>query len=263
MSSSDEDVPAAAQAAAEESDASMEAAMSGEGAKKEWMQPADRMEMAMAVSATFFGISGIEGRSEFGARQADFQDAERSFSLAYAVRPYRNLGFGITGKYLGQTLESASATGSAFDTGLWYGLPAFRHGRYAVALALRDVGGSLEWTVPDPVLDTEFTYKEKVASKAVAGVSYSSPQERWIAAMDLLKASGQDVRVHAGLEWRATRFFQLRGGLNAYNPTGGFGLGWRGGALDLQFDYAYQYDLESFVNPHWVTFTLRFLPFRT
>ncbi len=219
-----------------------------------------RTDMAVGLSMTHVGITGIEGRSEFGAREADFQDAERAISLAYSARPYDNLSIGIGGKYLGQTLQSASAKGFGFDVGVWYGVPYLSLGHLSLALTARDLGANLKWKVPDAVLDTEYSYEEKVLGKWIFGAAYTSPAERWLFAVDFWKVSQQKLKIYTGAEYRLVPSFHFRAGASAYNPTGGFGWVLRRERLELQLDYAYEYDLNNLSSPHWLTLTMRFLP---
>jgi hypothetical protein len=221
------------------------------------------MGMAVAAGATFFGVKEIEGRSEFGALEADFQDSERAIYLAYACNVYPHLNFGITGKYLGQTLQSASAKGFSFDLGTTYQVPLVQRGRLDVAFAAKDLGGQLKWEVADTQLDTEYSYKESVLAKMVLGTAYTTPQKRWVFALDLAKVHKQDLRPYAGAEWRTNSFLALRGGMSYDSPSMGMGLNWRMRSAQLKLDYAFQYSTHSFVNPHWITLSWQFLPFKT
>ncbi len=160
----------------------------------------NRTDMALGVGMTYLGVTGIEGRSEFGAREADFQDGERAIYLEYSARPYDNLSIGFGGKYLGQKLQSASAQGFGLDLGAWYGVPYVSRGHLSLALVGRDLGGNLKWTVPDPVLDTEFSYHEKVLSKWILGGAYTTPGEKWLLAADLWKEAEQAPRIYSGIE---------------------------------------------------------------
>jgi hypothetical protein len=224
--------------------------------------PAKSSQMAVAAGVTMFGIQNIEGRSEFGAPEANFQDSERTIYLSYGGRFYENLSIGLTGKYLGQTLQSASAHGFAFDFGTWYGVPYMSRGALDLALVVKDLGGSLKWKVDDPVLNSEFRYNEPVPTKFILGLAYTSPRGRWLWAMDAIRVQKQDPKVAAGLEFRALPHLKLRAGENDYNPTAGFGLYW-GTRTEVQLDYAFQYDLNALVSPHWLTLSVRFLPLKS
>jgi hypothetical protein len=226
------------------------------------LEPTTQKISAVAVGMTSFGISDIEGRSEFGAQEASFKDTERDISLSFASQVYENLSLGATAKYLGQSLQGASAKGFGFDVGTWYGVPFVSTGKLNLAFVVRDLGAQLKWHVPDPNLDTEFSYKEKVATKFVFGTAYSTPGDRWLLALDLIKASQEKIRPYAGLECRIFRQFRLRGGFASSNPSFGFGYEWHPGPIDLAIDYAFQYDLNSLVDPQWFTLSLRFLPIR-
>jgi len=223
-----------------------------------WVKTTPHRDLTLAVGMTYFGIQDIQGRSEYGLRQADFQDAERTIYASFAGRLFENLSMGLTGKYLGQTLQSASARGFGFDVGVWYRLLWRRVGTWDFSLVGRDLGSKLKWTVEDPVLDAEYEYDEKVLNRGVLGLAYTTPSNRWSLYADLVKVHEQDVRLHNGVEWRPHPVFSLRAGQNAYDPSFGFGLLWDTSRVRLRMDYAFQYSLENLTNPHWITLSAAF-----
>lgn len=220
------------------------------------------IDMAFSAGVTQFGIGSMTGRSEFGTPEADFSDSERAVYLAYAVRPYENLAIGIGGKHLTQKLQAASAKGSSFDAGIWYGVPRISRGELSFALSARDLGGALKWNVPEPELGTKFSYREPVLAKWLLGAAYRTRGGRWLFAADARRTAGQKTRLYAGLELRARSSFSLRAGTSNNNPTAGFSWTPGGRGMDLRFDYGYEYDQQSLYSPQWFTLTVGFLPRR-
>jgi len=216
--------------------------------------------MALGVALTAFGVDDIEGRSEFGLKQNDFQDIERAGYLYYAVRPYRNMAIGVNLKAISQSIHSASASGLSVDLGVWYGVPNVRRGMLDLALVFRDLGGRLKWEVFDETLNSEFRVKEEILTEVVFGSAYTSRGGHITLAVDANKTSQQDLRAHMGLEWATSKYFMLRAGSNAYDPTAGVGVVWPMGSTFWHLDYAFEYDLDELDSPHWVTLSLEFIP---
>lgn len=166
-----------------------------------WVLPVQHMDFTLAAGMTYFTIGDIEGRSDYGALEADFQDAEKTFYLSGSMRPFENLALGFTGKRLTQTLESASADGWGFDAGMWYRLPWRKSGTWDFAIVARDLGSDLGWEINDPILNQTITYEEPVLSRYVSGLAYTSPGGRWLVIADAVKVQEQQWRLHNGIEW--------------------------------------------------------------
>jgi hypothetical protein len=224
-----------------------------------WIEPADAARYALYVGGTSFGVDGIEGQGEFGDPTGNFNDSERNFGLGLAGRPYQNVAFGFSGRFLQQALSDGKAKGIALSFGLWYGVP-FLPGALDLGLGYRDFAGKLSWDVNDPELGITYSYQEKVAAKIFLASAWTSPRERLKLTADLVNTSGADARVDLGTEISLGRIFHLRGGLHEYEPTFGCGVLVGRRAFEIGVDYAFQPDLDSLSNSSWVTFTLRFLP---
>lgn len=233
-----------------------------ESPRQEWdhaLMPTDATRYAIFLSGTSFGFDSIPGSTEFGDPAAPFDDKEKNYSLALAGRPYQNVAFGVSGRYLQQTLPGARATGVAINAGAWYGLPAFRLGSVDLGLGFRD-NGHLNWTVNDPDLGVTYDYKEGLATKTWAGAAYRTPSGRWMLALDAVKPTAQHLRLNAGLETELGKVFYLRAGANDFSPTVGCGLVLSRQTLNLIIDYALVPNPDSMETSQWFTFSLRFLP---
>jgi hypothetical protein len=88
-------------------------------------------------------------------------------------------------------------------------------------------------------------------------VSYVSPLGRWASAFDLVNDASDGLRAHVGTEWRSGAL-ALRGGLDAYDPSIGFGYAFERPFGAFRIDYAFVYDLQNLANPHCITLSFRF-----
>ncbi|HOW26909.1 MAG TPA: PorV/PorQ family protein [Elusimicrobiota bacterium] len=215
----------------------------------------DKKRYAVSLGILSMGVSKIEGRDTFGAVTNSFDDQETALLFGYSMNVYEDLFMGITVESLTQKLDTAKASGMGFGMGFSWHSPSKQ---WRGGLSVRDVGASLKWKVPDDLTQTNIRYTETLPSCLSAGVSYSSADERWMINVDGRRTGDQDIRGYAGAEYRTSPFLALRIGCNAYNPTAGIGLILPWSWLDLSVDYAYQYDLKEFDNPHWITLSARF-----
>ncbi len=214
--------------------------------------------IAIAAGLTNYGVGGIDGRDDFGGRQSSFQDVERSLYVSMGMRPTDWLAMGMTWKRLTQNLANASAEGTAYDAGFLLISPEKYWGQCNLSFVSKDIGGSLNWKVPDDLLGARFDYEERVESKLVIGGSYATPGKRWRLSLDAVQAQHQQLAFHVGSEFVLYPGLRLRTGMNAYDPTFGIGIDHAIGRVKLALDYAFQYSLDSLHSPNWVGLNLFF-----
>ncbi len=224
----------------------------------DFRQGSQSIYIALAGGLASFATKNIEGRSEFGQPQSNFENSEHAYYFSLGLQAIENFSVGFTGKILTQKLHAASADGNSFDVGAIYRLPQTRWGKFDLGFLVRDLSGALDWKLSDDNIGAEYSYSEPVTTKYVLGTAYS-PNPKWSLALDFVKARDQNLKVHLGGEWKAYKGFWLRAGANAYDPTAGFGYAWDTRSAGISIDYAFQYSIDSLYNTHWFSVNLRFL----
>lgn len=219
----------------------------------------NHMALALGGALTSFKISGIEERDSFGLRTGSFDDTERAYHIAFGFKASDSFSLGASGRIIKQSLQSASAKGSGVDVGFLWRQQTERMGRFDFAFVAKDFKGGLDWEGRDEGLNNDFAYSEPLRNKNIFGLGYVL-NPRWRFALDLVTSSSQAGRLHFGSEWQAFPQFQVRAGINSYDPTLGFGYELAGEAASFSIDYAFVYGLRGPGQTHWFTLGVKFLP---
>jgi hypothetical protein len=151
-----------------------------------------------------------------------------SLALTFARPAMRNLDYGVTLKYVSETLDRYTAGAVLADLGARWHVPYVSG--LDVGLSITNMGSSLKFV----------TQAEHVPITVRLGAGLRPASNRWGWTTDLLWADRQPVRVNAGGEyWLLANRFALRAG---YDGRGDAGTGFTTGAgfrfADLAVDYA-------------------------
>lgn len=178
---------------------------------------------AVGVGILNFGVSGIEGRDASGAVTENFGSEAFGGLLALGGR-VGPVAVGLTGKLLYHTLPGTSAFGYGSDVGIMLHIAPVTLGVVA-----QDLFTHLAW-------DTDGEVAETIPRTLRAGVGLRTDVLPIALAVEtVMVARTEQIRIRAGAEVRPVRFFGLRGGYAAGEPT--FGAFVRLPAV-VQIDYA-------------------------
>ncbi|MCB1151120.1 hypothetical protein KDK88_06200, partial [bacterium] len=189
-----------------------------------------------SLTLRLFGVDGIEHRDDRNVLlDSDLADQELELTLAHArrLRPGLDVGLGV--KLQRQQLAGYSGGAIGLDLGLLvHPLDLVSHtrseGGWTLGLAVRNL---LEPTIrldQDPVPDPRAVRVGTAWQGALSGSLGG------LLSVDLEQTAGMDPRLHAGAELALDRTAALRAGLLDGTLTAGFGLQWRGVAVDFAFE---------------------------
>jgi hypothetical protein len=98
----------------------------------------------LGVSIYNLSVSGLETRTEDTLLAAGLFDAsESAYALSYAYRVKKNLGLGVTAKYIRETIDTESAGAAAMDAGFYY--KPMEDRPLDIGLAVRNLGTKLDF----------------------------------------------------------------------------------------------------------------------
>lgn len=191
---------------------------------------------ATSLTVRVFGVDGIERRDDRNVLLgADLKDRETELILAHArrLRPGLDLGLGL--KMQQQSLAGYSGGGFGLDLGLLLRPLALASGAESVG------GWSLGFAVrnllePAIRLDQENVPDPRAVRVGSAWRGGLGGSLDGLLSLDLEKTAGMDPRLHAGAELAMNGSAALRAGVLDGSLTAGFGLQWKGVAVDFAFE---------------------------
>jgi hypothetical protein len=213
----------------------------------------------LAGAFTHLGIEKFQGYDAGGQPTAEIGASDTAFALSYArtVREDRRLGsalaFGMTGKWIRETLQDVSANAIAADLGLHWTPGRRWKGRLAgwrAGMVARNLGSSIKFD------EESFALPRSLS----AGIAYTGVWlgESLTVALDATQPSDGDAYFSTGLELWTLRTLVLRTGYTTY---GDLGNGLRAGAgirlKNFEINYAWT-GLSDFGNAHRIGLTYRF-----
>jgi hypothetical protein len=191
------------------------------------------------------GMSNIESVDSSGNVNGTLADQENAFIFSYANSLDYSLRWGGNAKLLQQSLASASAWGCAFDAALLY-QPFLTEDLY-FGLNVQNIGGNLRWSTGrnDPVL-----------LNVKLGASYQLWDQAVLVAFDADKEDTvNDLKFHAGAEYKAMDGFVLRGGWDDQTWTAGASFVF---SIIFELDYAYLYNQNDLGDTNQISMVVRF-----
>ena len=153
---------------------------------------------------------------------SDFSVLNSALMLSYSGRVNNSLELGITGKFINNTIENATASGLAIDLGLQYLI----HKNLQLAAVI--------YNILDPVIIWSTRTEEAYPAKAKIGM-------RALLFNDLVIEADADIMgyqkagIHIGGEYWIDNVFALRAGYDKDVIALGIGVNFEG----FKFDYAY------------------------
>ena len=185
-------------------------------------------------------IRNVETEPPVKARDSYF-----SFGYAQELLGFKNLSFGISGKYIYSSLAEIEASTYAFDAGLLYSLdltapllPSQK--KYLkIALVMQNLGPGIKFLEVEDPLPLNFKL-------GLAFNNYINPCLEYIIASDIDAPYKDTLKFHTGIEFILNRMFSFRIGYE-YGRSGqewgrittGAGITWNSLGLKWQVNYAY------------------------
>lgn len=177
-------------------------------------RPMRLLKGSVGTSLTYMSVPGIEGYDAAGKSVGNLTANSYAVSLGYAAFMVPGqLAFGVSGKYLGQTLATQKGTGVAADFGV-----QFKQDKLGAGVSVQNVGPSFKIGNDSNPLPTTLR----------AGVAYEF-NPRAMGALDISKARDGNALPHLGGEIRLTDNFHLRAGWQKQENLGS------GGGLSFGF----------------------------
>ena len=160
----------------------------------------------IGVHGILFSMDDMEITTEFEPNGTGrfFSAQDLAIGISYAKNLTDRFAFGITAKYVEQTIWNESASGIAFDVGTKYKLD-FQN--LTIAMSMRNFGADLKFDGDDLIV--------------VHDLSEELPQNRLTNAR--LETSGYQLplsfQVGIGMDLYTSDFISIRGGLDAIHPN--------------------------------------------
>jgi len=202
----------------------------------------------IGLGITHMWMPSIEGKDYLGRPTGDFNVSSSiiDFGAGYKIMDWVNAGVGI--KYFQDNLADVTASGLAFDAGLYF--KTFVE-FLSFGIAVQNMGGKIKYVNENQ--DIPFTYR--------AGLAY-----RWIPfglniTADLVKSVDTDYKVNFGVEYHLHRLLAIRAG-NSYAmqgvsaPAVGAGFAFM---KNYFFDYTF-FNVEELGATHRVGFSYKVRP---
>jgi hypothetical protein len=178
-----------------------------------------------------------------------------TYTAAYSHRLYEDFSLGMSLDVMNQNLGDGKAHGWGLGLGFHWVAP---DRLWDFGLSARSLGAKLHWIVPNSVTLRKNKYREGVPVSLSWGAARRLAGGRGLLAADARWVKDQKMKIHLGGEWKASPAIALRAGVNAFDPTLGFGLAVPVSGLPLNLDYAYQHDVQGVDSPHWLALRLGF-----
>ena len=202
------------------------------------------------LSLILNNVNGIERRTKATAEPlAEFSAHDLAFGLTYAKSIGRKILVGLTCKYLHEKIYIESASGFGIDIGMTYLSPL---SGLSFGAVVQNIGKTNKLREERIVLPTTLRL----------GVAYAIPNElfggKGLAAIDVVKVSEEDVRIHFGGEYLVFDRVAFRAGYQTGYDEKGLSAGFGIGARRFVFDYAFVPYGSDLGNVHRFSFRVDF-----
>lgn len=157
----------------------------------------------LGVSAQYLDYGTFDPRDSQGNPGADFSASDFAFALTWAASVREGFSYGLTGRFISESIDDLSTTAMAADLGLRYELT---DRRTRVGLVVRNLGAQIK--------SIEGGNKEDLPITLAAGVSHRLRGAPVLFAADVLKPSDDDVGGAFGVEVAAFKQMLVRAGYN-------------------------------------------------
>lgn len=160
----------------------------------------------------------------YGNDKGKFTAYSMAGVLSYSSRIHSDsFAYGVSVKYLQEGIDTDKAVGYCLDLG---GMYYASSDRFSIGASVQNLGSKMKFVSES--FSLPMTLK--------TGCAYRFKNNKALMLFDINKATGEDIRYSAGLEYSVYKALALRGGYNTGNSfTCGFGIMYK----LLFFDYAF------------------------
>jgi hypothetical protein len=201
---------------------------------------------SIGVSITHMWMPAIQGKDQYGQATEDFNVSSSiiQFGLGYKIQ--RALYLGLTAKYFQDKLANYTATGFAFDIGV------FMHTaikNLTIGLSLQNFGDKIRYDKLNQEIPLTFR----------GGLAYHIMDKRLTISADIVKSSDTDINLYTGIEYNFQQSFFIRLGnqySNSRSLSPSYGLGF---VLKQYLETNYMFgNLEDLGMTHKIGFAFKF-----
>ena len=201
---------------------------------------------SIGVSITHMWMPAIQGKDQYGQATEDFNVSSSiiQFGLGYKIQ--RALYLGLTAKYFQDKLANYTATGFAFDIGV------FMHTaikNLTIGLSLQNFGDKIRYDKLNQEIPLTFR----------GGLAYHIMDKRLTISADIVKSSDTDINLYSGIEYNFQQSFFIRLGnqySNSRSLSPSYGLGF---VLKQYLETNYMFgNLEDLGMTHKIGFAFKF-----
>lgn len=165
------------------------------------MRMGERGRIGLAIQYLDYG--DIPKADRDGTSLGNFGASDLAIGVSAATELANNTSFGVTGRFIAESIDDKNATGLAFDAGLIHALP---DGRTRIGLAVRNAGFQLSTFADGAKDDLPITF--------VAGLSHEMQGAPLLLTADAFKPRDDDFGGAVGIEFNAFDPLLLRAGYN-------------------------------------------------
>jgi hypothetical protein len=194
--------------------------------------------LMMAAGIQYFDYGDFDGFDGDGVASGQFGASDFSGALTVAGRVGAPAAWGVTGRFISESIDSESSTGFALDAGARYELG---DGRTRVGASIRHLGSQTKALGGGK--------KDDLPVTGTFGIAHRLRGAPLLAALDIVKPSDDDFGFLGGLEFAGLKPLTLRAGYNSLTgqiETGsgrddlaGFSIGIGILLRGMMLDYAY------------------------
>ena len=155
---------------------------------------------ALGIVVQRMDYGSMDTYSANDVKTGNFDAGSMAGGLCGAFNIFNGVAFGVTGKYISETIASKSAKTYAADLGLFFNENSFN--RFNFGFVVQNWGGSLKF----------IDQSESLPQTLRAGVSTRFNQRRLLVSLDYSLPNDNAGTFHAGMEYSVNSIFVLRGG---------------------------------------------------
>ncbi len=201
---------------------------------------------SIGVSVTHMWMPAIQGKDQYGQATEDFNVSSSivQFGLGYKIQ--RAIYLGLTAKYFQDKLANYSATGFAFDIGLFVHT-AIKN--LTLGLSVQNLGDKIRYD----------KLSQEIPLTIRSGLAYHILDKQLTISADVVKSSDTDINLYTGVEYNFQKSFIIRLGnqySNSRSLSPSYGLGFM---LKQHLETNYTFgSLEDLGMTHKIGFTFKF-----
>lgn len=219
-------------------DSSQISVMHNEGlvdTKYEYLGAATKMgQSALALNVYSMNYGSIDSYDNSNNPTGSFDAGSLAGALTFASPLNDKLSWGVSAKYIKESIDDENATGFGGDFGLLY-----NSGNYKLAATLQNIGQKMKFVSEEASLPTLVR----------VGAARNFLSEKLLVAVDASKYNDNDLTYHGGLDFKVTQMMSLRAGYET-TPSNNIdveGLTGVAAGIGLQFSsLAFDYSFRPF-----------------